>query len=286
MDFNIVNVSQSTILGLVMLKNGCISYCVTFGHLALAAAFALGAGTCCAEPNPASGPSKTDWSTDGTVYSIQQTSNRIILGGTFNWVGLPSGGGVVVSGETAAWDSAVPLVDGIVNTAISDGVGGWFIGGLFSNVGGFNRSNLAHVRQDRTVDPSWTTGSAGPLAAGGVGQLGGEVLALSLSGGTLYIGGRFTSVGGQPRNRLAAVDSRLGLSTSWAPQVDSPVGSIAVFGSRVFVAGAFTNLGGFGRMGLGALDAVTGSTTGWNPQADGPTSATVLVGSTDRESVV
>jgi hypothetical protein len=40
---------------------------------------------------------------------------------------------------------------------------------------------------------------------------------LALSGNTVYAGGIFTSVGGQPRNRLAALDASTGGATGWNP---------------------------------------------------------------------
>ncbi|GIW09481.1 MAG: hypothetical protein KatS3mg061_0538 [Dehalococcoidia bacterium] len=43
------------------------------------------------------------------------------------------------------------------------------------------------------------------------------VYALAVSGSTVYVGGGFTSVGGQTRNRLAALDAATGNVTSWNP---------------------------------------------------------------------
>ena len=38
---------------------------------------------------------------------------------------------------------------------------------------------------------------------------------LMLSGSTVYVGGEFTSVGGQQRNRIAALDAQAGIATGW-----------------------------------------------------------------------
>src|SRR6185503_15272958 len=42
-----------------------------------------------------------------------------------------------------------PAVEGTVNAALSDGTGGWYLGGEFESVGGVARHNLAHLRADQ-----------------------------------------------------------------------------------------------------------------------------------------
>ena len=43
------------------------------------------------------------------------------------------------------------------------------------------------------------------------------VLALAISGSTLYVGGYFTAIGGQPRNNIAALNASDGMATSFDP---------------------------------------------------------------------
>ncbi len=74
-----------------------------------------------------------------------------------------------------------------------DGSGGWYIGGLFTHVGGVARNNIAHISADKSVAPSFD-----PDASGGT-------HALAVSGATVYAGGLFTSIGGQTRNSVAAL---------------------------------------------------------------------------------
>jgi len=47
------------------------------------------------------------------------------------------------------------------------------------------------------------------------------------AGGTVYAGGSFTAIGGQPRNRLAALDAATGTATAWDPNVDDSVYGLA-----------------------------------------------------------
>jgi hypothetical protein len=71
------------------------------------------------------------------------------------------------------------------------------------------------------------------------------VSALAVAGDTVYAGGSFTTVGGQARNNLAALDATTGAATAWNPNVVggvgpfgfSWVGALAVAGDTVYAAG-------------------------------------------------
>src|SRR5204863_1140366 len=85
------------------------------------------------------------------------------------------------------------------------------------------------------------------------------VYALAVSGSTIYAGGDFTSIGGQSRNKIAALDATTGSATSWNPNATggafgSSVFALAVNGSTVYAGGFFNNIGGQARKGIAALD--------------------------------
>lgn len=111
------------------------------------------------------------------------------------------------------------------------------------------------------------------------------ILSLAVWGGTIYIGGTFTSVAGTSRNRLAAVDASSGVLLSWNPSValSSPspknaqpcnpnlptpppalVCALAVVNSVVFAGGSFTSVAGESHDSLVAIEAVSGSVLPWN----------------------
>jgi hypothetical protein len=71
--------------------------------------------------------------------------------------------------------------------------------------------------------------------------------------GTLYVGGAYASIGGQPRICLAAVDTSSGLATGWDPGLDGYVWSLATDGNTLFTGGGFTRAGGFPSTGLAAF---------------------------------
>ncbi len=94
--------------------------------------------------------------------------------------------------------------------------------------------------------------------------------ALAIASSTLYIGGYFDTVGGQTRNRIAAVTLSDAEVTDWNPNADNTVYALALSGTTVYVGGDFLNIGGAARSRVAALDADvnTNQATSWNPNAD------------------
>jgi hypothetical protein len=193
-------------------------------------------------------------STNGAVFTTSLAGNTLYFAGDFNYVGPETGGFVAIDATSGSRRPGWPRVEGHVYTAAPDGAGGWYLGGVFSNVAGVPRRNLAHIRSDGTLD-AW-----GPEANG-------LVHALAVSGYTVYAAGRFTSIGGESRNYLAALDASTGLPTPWDPSADASVLALAVRQGLVYVGGEFTSVGGEGRIAIAALDSSTGLSTPWNPHA-------------------
>lgn len=97
-----------------------------------------------------------------------------------------------------------------------------------------------------------------------------QVLAMALdqTNGVLYIGGDFTEVSGQPRQRLAAIDIATGALTSWAPAANLAVRAIIARGDSVIVGGSFTEANGQPRMRLAAFHRTTAILSAWAPSAN------------------
>jgi outer membrane protein assembly factor BamB len=96
-----------------------------------------------------------------------------------------------------------------------------------------------------------------------VAQTNGRVNTIAVSGDTVYIGGSFTEVITQngvavARSRLAAINTKTGELTNWAPQVNRPVSALAVNGGRVYAGGVFTRAGGKRHNYVALIDAATG----------------------------
>ena len=207
--------------------------------------------------------------TDGTVQAIAKSGSTLYIGGQFNRVGPATGGGVPLDVTSGMPVDGFPKVAGVVSAVASDGAGGWYVGGEFATVGGIPRSNIAHVLADNTVS-AWAPNPDQSVAA------------LVVSGTTVYVSGSFSSIGGEARNHLAALDATTGLATSWNPDREGGyggVGVLAVNGSTVYVNGDFTSIGGQARNYVAALDATTGLATGWDPDPDNYV-ATLVVSAT------
>jgi trimeric autotransporter adhesin len=95
----------------------------------------------------------------------------------------------------------------------------------------------------------------------------GRVNAVAYLGGTVYIGGSFTTVDGQTRNRLAAFDAASGNLLPWNPSANGVVRALKVSpaGTRVYVGGDFTVVAGVARARIAAISPSSGNAFGWSP---------------------
>jgi len=101
-----------------------------------------------------------------------------------------------------------------------------------------------------------TTGSAVPLAYGT-----GQPIALPQVDGTVY------SIVGQPRNRVAALDTGGGVPTAFDANANSQVSTILARDGKVYVGGDFSTMGGVTRNRIAAVEAGSGALLPWNPGA-------------------
>ena len=167
---------------------------------------------------------------------------------------------MLISARTGAVNRSFPDVDqGGVSVVLSDGQGGWFVGGGFGCIGGVARPSLVHLRSDGRLDSSWQgTLPADPDSGTGFSP----VSALARVGSTLFVGGVFG---------VAAYDVATGLRrwvTSVVPQEQgaNTVVSLAANTSSVYVAGYFAQVAGTVTQSLVALDPQNGNLLSWQPQ--------------------
>ncbi|MGW8122344.1 MBG domain-containing protein [Roseivirga echinicomitans] len=214
---------------------------------------------------------------DDNVRTITESNGVIYLGGDFKRVG----GDMDVFGATFNVDDGIyqgvlaKLGDGgssypgMINSAIADGQGGFFVGGYFTHIGGVERNKLAHIAADGSIT-DWN-----PSADG-------EVYELALFGDRVYVLGEFTHIGSTARNFIAAIDATTGLATDWNPEVDDVLYNFAISetGETVYIAGGFTTVGGKTRNYLAAIDATTGMATDWNPNPNSEVENLAVSGNT------
>ena len=91
--------------------------------------------------------------------------------------------------------------------------------------------------------------------------------------GGWYIGGEFTQVAGQPRNRLARINAD-GTLNPWNPDCNGMVNTIALLNSTVFVGGVFSNVNGQPRLNIACINT-DGSLNSWTADANGQVNSIV-----------
>lgn len=201
---------------------------------------------------------------DGPVKAVLQVGDTLYVGGYFTRFAPPSGSVLAVDAARGRRHAFPPVTGGPAEAIVSDGEGGWYIGGSFTAVGGLPRAELAHVRTDGSVDPDWA-----PSVEGGA------VEALALRGPTLYVGGSFRKLAGRARTGLGAVDAATGALLPWTAHLGLPselaqaldatatVHVMAAAGRTLFVGGNFATVAGRRHAALAALDAGTGAVLPW-----------------------
>jgi hypothetical protein len=85
----------------------------------------------------------------------------------------------------------------------------------------------------------------------------------------VFVGGFFTSAGGQARNRLAAFGITSGRVTIWNPTADGDVYVLAVNGSTLYAGGNFSTIGGLPRNKIATLSIYSSTPLSWSPHAIG-----------------
>jgi hypothetical protein len=161
--------------------------------------------------------------TDGPVWQLVRDGERVYAVGGFHTVGRYAGPGAVLDGVAAQTFPSPEIADGQVSVVVSDGDGGWYLGGDFSRIGGDPAGGLAHVLADGTLD------------AGFLPVTDGLVSAIALRGDTLYVGGDFREVDGTPRDRLAAVATTDGSLLPFAGASTRRVTEIVASPTAVYV---------------------------------------------------
>ena len=161
---------------------------------------------------------------------------------------------------------------GIVNAIERDAAGGLIVGGIFHEVNGVPRRNLARLLPDGTLDPDFT-----PNPDSGVQDIaiGGD--------GAIYVAGSFGVIGGQAHARLARLQPGGAVDAGWTPSVDSSPRAIVAGDDEVFIGGFFTLVNGQPRerlarvstSGAGLLD------TDWTPTSSSSVDAMAYDASDD-----
>ncbi len=263
---------------------------------------------------------KNFWQPDAEVRSVVYDSihQRFYVGGSFTSMAPFAPFGAFVDISTQERDANMPIPDNQIFCSISDGKGGWYIGGNFSKVGDSLRSKIAHINNKGEVTHLFSgMGFDQPvrkmIIKDSILYIGGEfksygarrtglvvfdtVKKASVSNVTLgnglvskmlsdgkggwYVCGTFTKIGDSLRTNLAHIDSN-GVVDAWNPEPVGNVSDILIDANYLYVAGKFSAIGGYVRSSLASIILATGNASSWNPaiSSGGSVSAMCFRGNT------
>ncbi len=167
-----------------------------------------------------------------------------------------------------AWKTTSGLGDQVFALALAGNV--LYVGGRITALGSQYRSYVGSLHAFTAELTDWK-----PIISFGVDHV---INAIAVAGNTVYVGGSFSTVNGQPRNNIAAIDAVTGQLTAWNPNASHPVSALVIAGNAIYAGGAFTTMGGQARGHLAAVDLTTGQPTGWNPDVKGQVNALAVAG--------
>lgn len=204
---------------------------------------------------------------DGYVDAIAEVGNTMVIGGNFSQIATAADRNTAIArpylfsfqkGSGQINSNFSPNVNGEVAALLPTGDGQTvWIAGSFSTLNGETVRNLAKVD---LATGQRVTQFAPPA-------LNGRVHDLQLRNGKLYVTGRFTTAGGEPRTLLAAVDPTTGAldpdvrASFTEPRQDSFLtinsSDVSPDGTRMVVTGNFTKINGQDRYQIALLDLTT-----------------------------
>jgi trimeric autotransporter adhesin len=211
----------------------------------------------------AQSPDLSFWDTNGAVRCFATKGDTLFVGGDFTHVGPFTGGLLPVEATTGASTPSFGIIDGDVNVVISDGVGGWYVGGS-ARIDTMNWCNLPvafvrHILPDRSVDPSVQVDGA----------LYTEVTDLALWNDQLLIAGRVDTLNGVPFENLVRMDTATATLSAFPNNPNGIIQDLEVVGDVLYMAGNFNLLGNQTRTSLAAIDLTDGSVHPWQPEVEG-----------------
>ncbi|RFA13010.1 cell surface protein [Subtercola boreus] len=205
---------------------------------------------------------------NGVVWSQTIIGNTVFVGGNFT-TAQPAGAAAGVNTVSRTYLLSYNLTTGVLNTGFAPVLNGQvkavtgspdgtrlYVGGAFTTVNGVNRYRVT------ALDPS--TGAVVTSWAPGTNS---TVSAIVATPTAVYLGGTFSSIGKDVRNKVGAVTASNGTNLAWDPNAaggDVTALTISPDRTKVVVGGSFTSLGGSTNPGYGlaSTDAVTGQIIG------------------------
>jgi uncharacterized delta-60 repeat protein len=211
---------------------------------------------------------------DYPVYAIVvQPDGKVLVGGSFihiyytdtvrRRIARLNGDGSLDSSFSPAAGAS-----DIVRTISLQTDGKIIIGGWFTEVNGEERNRIARLNGDGSLDASFDPGDGPSLAV--------EAVA-AYPHGKAIIGGYFTEVSGEERNRIARLNTDGSSDTGFTVDTSESVLAVAVQpDGKILIGGTFTQVNGETRNHIARLNADGSLDTGFSASTSGNVSAVVV----------
>ncbi len=199
-----------------------------------------------AQPLPAAVPIES-WGPAGDVHAVARAADTLYLGGSFRYVG-PHTGPLAVFDNAGAVRPAEAVAGQIQRVASAGAFGRIVLGTILVPDDPVPVRALAKVDVDGRVVPDWHVGVVG-------------VTAIETDGATLYLAGAFSTVNGQARQGLAAVNVETGALLPWAPTMIGAIREMQISNGLLLLTGELQSANGVPvTTGFAAFDLATGAT--------------------------
>ncbi len=200
---------------------------------------------------------------------VVQSDGKILIGGDFTTIGGIVRNRIARLNPDGTLDTNFnPNASGYVNTIAVQADGKVLVGGSFNgtnSIGGQTRSRIARLDAVTGAADSFDPNASGGFFSQAVFSI------VIQTDGKILVGGGFSTIGGQTRNRIARLDAVTGLVDSFNPApTGGQVAAIALQADgKILVGGILGIIGGQTRTRIARLDPVTGLADSWNPDASG-----------------
>lgn len=182
------------------------------------------------------------------VNAVQvQANGQILAGGSFTNINGLSRTGIARFWADGSLDTAFVVDTGLSNSVNCIAIqtdNRIIIGGTFSSVNGTNRSGLARLNPDGSLDAAFNPTLGGVSGLLGFQPASVNCVALQTNGAVLIVGS-FSSVNGVNRTNLARINVDGSLDTNFGPAVSGSIESIASqIDERVLLGGTVSSVNG------------------------------------------
>jgi uncharacterized delta-60 repeat protein len=178
---------------------------------------------------------------------------------------------LILRAQSASVDSFNPSPSGgsprtCVSSLAVQPDGQVLVGGIFTQIAGVGRTNLARLCPDGTVETNFH-----PVVLGGISPAEVKCLAIQTNG-QILVGGSFSALGGQLRKNIGRLNPDGSVDMTFNPGTDiRPVKTIAVQpDGKILLGGSFFTVGGLSRRFVARLNSDGTGDTNFNARVNNP----------------